>query len=125
MRASNTPTPSINEHAPTSLHSPALIEPPFPVTVRGKDARGNRFAAVAALAMLHAHSLSLRLARTLEPSTALFIVFSIGAHRSSGVVAPAVAIRGMVLWSTPHPNGGYLVAIQYDRHRFLFPHDHA
>ncbi|MEI7771597.1 MAG: hypothetical protein WCI67_16515 [Chloroflexales bacterium] len=104
---------------PRDARGPALIAPPFPTAARGRDQDGSRFVEDVTLDDLRAHSLLLRLGRSLRPGTALLIMIRIGAGQLVGAPAPAVAIRGRVVQSTPEPLGGYAVAISFDRYRFL------
>ena len=100
--------------------SAVRIELPFPATVRGVDATGERFELDTVLDTFSGAGLSLRLARPVEPGMKLFIVVRLSTCRDPEVPAARVALQGVVLRAEPQPDGRCGVAVAFQRHRFLY-----
>ena len=96
------------------------IELPFPATVRGVDATGERFTLDTVLDNLSAGGLYLRLARPVRRGMKLFIVVRLSTCRDPEVPAARVALQGVVLRAEPQPDGRCGVAVVFQRHRFLY-----
>jgi hypothetical protein len=104
----------------TERGSTPRIELPFPATVRGVDRHGERFELKTLLDNLSATGLYLRLARSVEPRAALFVVVRLTTVPGRWTVGPDVAARGMVRRKEPRPGGTWGLAIAFARHRFLY-----
>ncbi len=96
------------------------VELPFPATVRGIDADGERFTMDTVLDNLSAGGLYLRLARPVRRGMKLFIVVRLSTCRDPEVPAARVALQGVVLRAEPQPDGRCGVAVVFQRHRFLY-----
>jgi hypothetical protein len=118
----------VNQRAATSLLPAAELERrrvirvdvPFPATVRGVDRMGERFTLDAALDNLSACGLYVRLARSVEPGTTLFVVVRLSTAPADAASAPYVAFRGLVRRVEPQSDGRYGLAVEFTRHRFLY-----
>ena len=104
----------------TERRSALRIELPFPATVRGVDAAGERFKLDSVLDNLSTHGLYVRLPRRVEPGARLLVVVRLSLIPDLEVPAATVALRGVVLRSEPQPDGRWGLAVQFDRHRFLY-----
>ena len=96
------------------------IELPFPATVRGVDADGERFTLDTVLDNLSAGGLYLRLARPVRRGMKLFIVVRLSTCRDPEVPAARVALQGVVLRTEPQPDGRCGVVVAFQHHRFLY-----
>ncbi len=90
---------------------------PFPVTVRGMDATGDRFTLETTLDNLSACGLYFCLPRPVAPGAKLFIVVRLSLGSDA---APRVALRGVVVRAELLPDGRTGVAVAFDDHRFLY-----
>ena len=95
----------------------ARVNERFPVKVRGKDTIGDRFDLETMLDNIGPKGLYVRLARSVEQGSELFIVVRLSADTS--VFAPRIAIYGEVLRAEPQPDGSCGVAVEFRNHRFL------
>ncbi len=93
------------------------VDLPFPATVRGIDATGERFTVNTQLDNLSACGLYFRLERTVEPGAHLLLVVRLATAPNAGL---RVALRGTVLRTEAHDDGRCGVAVAFDRHRFLY-----
>ena len=100
--------------------SAVRIELPFPATVRGVDATGERFELDTVLDNFSGTGLYLRLARRVEPGMKLFIVVRLSLAPARQARAARVALRGVVLWVEPQADGRHGIAVAFRRHRFLY-----
>ena len=107
-------------HEVTERRSMVRVDLPFPATVRGVDADGERFAVDAVLDNLSAHGLYVRLARPIEQGARLFFCVELALTTEPGVCAPRVALNGVVLRVDPQPDGRCGIAVAFDHHRFLY-----
>ena len=96
------------------------VDLPFPATVRGIDATGERFTLNTQLDNLSACGLYLRLQRPVEPGAHLLLVVRLSTVPHAG---PRVALRGTVLRTEAYDDGRCGVAVAFDRHRFLYARD--
>ncbi|MDP9315225.1 MAG: PilZ domain-containing protein [Chloroflexota bacterium] len=96
------------------------VDLPFPATVRGIDATGERFTVNTQLDNLSACGLYLRLQRPVEPGAHLLLVVRLSTTPYTG---PHVALRGTVLRTQGYADGRCGVAVAFDRHRFLYVSD--
>jgi len=96
------------------------IELPFPATVRGVDATGERFTVDTVLDSLSAHELCLRLARSVGPGARLFIVVRLSIDRAGVERTARVAMHGVVKDVDLEADGGCDLVVTFDRHRFLY-----
>ena len=106
-------------HGGTERRRKPRICQPFPATVQGKAARGERFETNTQLNNLSAGGLYMRLAQCVEPGAKLGAVIQFSTTRTNGVGAPRVAIEGVVLRVELNPNGAYGVALEFTHYRFL------
>ena len=100
--------------------SAVRIELPFPATVRGVDATGERFELDTVLDNFSGDGLYLRLARPVEPGMKLFIVVRLSIAPAREADAARVALRGVVLRVEPQADGRCGVAVAFRHHRFLY-----
>ena len=104
----------------TERRSVLRIELPFPATVRGVNATGERFTIDTLLDNLSTHGLYVRLAHRVPPGARLLVVVRLSTIPDPEVPAANVALHGVVLRAEPQPDGRWGLAVQFDRHRFLY-----
>lgn len=104
----------------TERRSKPRIYKPFLATVHGLDVRGKAFEINTRLNDLSACGLYMKLARCVEPGAKLsaFLQFST-TPSNGGVVAPRVAVEGVVLRVELNQSGPYGVALEFTHYRFL------
>ena len=98
----------------------ARLALPFPATVRGMDQQGDRFTVQTLLDNLSSTGLYLRMARSVEPGTTLFVVVRLSIAPARQVSAPSVAARCVVLRAERRPGGEWGIALAFTHHRFLY-----
>lgn len=96
------------------------VDLPFPAMVRGLDVTGDRFSIATQLDNLSAYGLYLRLQRAVTPGTKLFVVVRLSQTPESEAPAPYVAVHGTVHRTEAHDDGQCGVAVEFERHRFLY-----
>src|SRR5262245_7703839 len=94
------------------------IHNPFPATVRGVDKRGREFQLDTVVDGLSASGLYLRLPRHVEQGAKLSILIRIASTQKGREREKRVAVRGVVVRTTPQADGGCGVAVVFKRHRF-------
>ncbi len=99
------------------------LDLPFPATVRGIDATGERFEEEVVLDSFSAHGLHVRLRRPVMHGTRLFICVKLWLGEGSDVRGARVALHGHVLRSESQPDGRCGIAVGFERHRFLYVND--
>jgi hypothetical protein len=109
------PRPSASEH-----RSALWIEEPFPATVRGVDATGERFEECAVLDGFSPWDLSLRLARPIARGARLFVAVRLSTAAAEVVPAPCVALRGVTTRVERRHDGRCGLEITFTRHRFVY-----
>jgi hypothetical protein len=92
---------------------------PFPILIRGMDARGEGFALETVLNHFSACDFYVLLPHRLGPGAKLFAVVRLSLAPAE-VPAARVALRGLVLRVDPLPSGLYGTAVRITRHRFLY-----
>lgn len=95
------------------------IYAPFPANVRGVNVSGETFEVTTTLDNLSAGGLYLRMTQRVELGAKLFIVVRLSVSPSREVLAPRIAIRGLVLRAELHPDGTCGVAVAVKQNRFL------
>ena len=93
------------------------VDLPFPVTVRGTDATGDRFTLDTTLDNLSACGLYFCLPRPVAPGAKLFLVVRLTPGPEAG---PSVAMRGVIVRAELLADGRTGVAVSFDDHRFLY-----
>ena len=101
------------------------IAVPFPAIVRGVDADRRAFEEHTVLDNLSACSLYLRLSRSVEAYTKLFVVAQLSIAPPDQMPAPHVALRGVVIWSESCSDGVYGIAMMFTHQRFLYARERA
>ncbi len=96
------------------------IDLPFPAVVRGVDSTGARFQASSTVENFSAGGLYVRLERTLQPGTKLFVSVRIAQSRPDAE-APHVAARGHVARVISEADGRTGIAVVFDQTRWLYP----
>jgi len=96
------------------------IDLPFPATVRGLDALGDRFEEQVVLGSLSARGLYLRLRRPVHIGARLFIYVKLWLPEQGGRAGARVAMQGRVMRSEAGHDRRWGIAIVADRHRFLY-----
>ena len=102
-----------------SQHQSSHIEIPFPVTLRGIDATGDRFELHGVLDCLSSRDLSLRTPRPLTVGSQLFACVSLSVVPDHRHTATRVVMLGTVRQCTAVGGPYWRVVITFDRHRFL------
>ncbi len=96
------------------------LDLPFPATIRGVDAHGERFEEEAVLDSFSAHGLHVRLWRPIMHGSRLFICVKLWLGQGSEARGARIALQGNVLRSERQPDGRCGIAVGFDRHRFLY-----
>jgi hypothetical protein len=94
------------------------IYDPFPVTIRSVDASGEAFETQTVLDNFSASGFYARLKRPVKSGTKLFAVVHL-ASSSGEVLAPRVAVRGVVLRAESRSGDTWGIALMFTRYRFL------
>ena len=95
------------------------IEIPFPSTVHGVDATGERFAIETVLDNISSSGLYLRLRQRIEPGATLFVIASLSNTQRLDRQPLRVAMHGVVLRAELKPDGQGGVAMVFSHYRFL------
>lgn len=95
------------------------IECAFLALVRGYDTNGKRFQETATLRNLSACGLYLRISKTIEPGSQLFVVISLSSASQHGTPGARIAVHGPVVRTQPTPNGECDLAVEFNRNRVL------
>ncbi len=103
-------------------HEPRLALP-FPATVRGVDATGDRFEEKVELDSFSAHGLYVRLRRPVRQGTRLFICVKLWLGQGGDARGACIALHGHVLRTESQPDGRCGMAVGFERHRFLYVAD--
>ena len=96
------------------------VELPFPATVRGVDATGERFEDEVLVDSLSIQGVYLRLCRPITPGTRLFICVKLWLDEGIGAPGPRAATYGRLLLSESQRDDRCGIAVVFDRHRFLY-----
>jgi hypothetical protein len=94
------------------------IYDPFLVTIRGVDASGEAFECHTVLDNFSASGFYARLKRPVKSGTKLFAIIQLSTSRRE-VLAPRVAVCGVVLRVEPRPDTTWGVAVRFTHYRFL------
>ncbi len=97
------------------------VEIPFPVTLRSKDATGDRFELQGVLDSFSHSALSLRIARPLAVGSQLLACVYLSMAPEYRRTATRVAMLGTVRHSVPIGGSYWRIVIMFDRHHFLYP----
>ena len=95
------------------------VDLPFPATVRGVDATGDRFEEHAVVDSLGGSSLSLRLRGPVKRGTRLFICVTLCLGQGPEARGARVVLHGIVRRTESQPDGRCGIAVTFERHRFL------
>jgi hypothetical protein len=98
----------------------ARIQIPFPVTLRGKDAFGDRFELHSTLDDLSGKDLSVRIARRLSLGSRVFAYVSLSLAPTYPGIGTKVAILGTVQHIEPVGGAYWRVKITINRHHFMY-----
>ena len=96
------------------------IDLPFQTVVRGVDATGSHFQESNTVENFSAGGLYVRLERTLQPGTKLFVSVRIALSRPDAE-APHVAARGHVARVISEADGRTGIVVIFDQTRWLYP----
>ena len=94
------------------------IRAPFPVMVRGVDAKGVAFEVNTILDNLSAGGLYLRLARRVEPGAEVSMEIRLSTAPTDGALRAVT--RGVVLRVEPNLGGACGAAVRFTRHQLLY-----
>ncbi len=122
-RLSASPNSLSQLHQDAERRRALRVDLPFPATVRAVDGTGERFSIATQLDNLSAYGLYLRLQRGVTPGTKLFVVVRLSQTLEGEAPAPYVALHGTVHRTEAHDDGQCGVAVEFERHRFLFARD--
>ena len=99
--------------------SGARIDVPYPVRLRGIDSDGRTFKEETVVENLSGGGLYLRLKRTVREGADVSLAVRLSTAPALDVPALRLAARGTVLRVEPQSDGGYGVAIEFNRRRVL------
>lgn len=99
------------------------IDCDYPAIIRIHESQGEIIEADATLANISASGMYLRSRRFVSKGNQIFILVRLSKTASKNVKLSSaianIAARGQVVRVEPKPDGGYGIAVQLERHRFI------